>query len=137
MTIRKLKLGEKLKEKEYVINSETSGLLAVKLNTKKIYELTLGLIGCSIEENYGIEEKERFGNFLKDNMELLIETMEEEIEYIIDSFGMAFCTLKDDFNSIKRNFNNIGKRIENLIVFLIWKHVGTIMTGKYQEEMEL
>lgn len=136
MKIRKLQIGEEIANNEYVIRSETSGLLAVTLDIGKIHKLTIGLIKVSLED-CGDEEEKLFCDFWVDNIEIFDDIIEKEIQYALDSMAMTFCTLKDDFKQIKRNFYNIGYRIENLIACLIWHNVGGIMVEEYQKERKM
>lgn len=134
MKIRKLKIGEEIEYNDYVIHSETSGLLAVTLNTEKVHKLTIDLIKVSLED---YEEKEKFCDFWADNIERFDDIVERQIQYTLDCMAMTFCTLKDDFKQIKRNFYNIGYRMENLIALLIWHDVGSKIVKEYQKERQM
>lgn len=139
MKIRKLNKNEKIKTNEYVIEDFRKNLYGIALDIDKIYTTIfyMEMIGMreDIKDNIIDTTMQKYINFLNKNTELISNIIDDEIQYVLDCFAMVFCT-KTNFDTIKKNFYNIGYKMENLIIFLISKNVSENITDKFIEEIE-
>ena len=137
MKIRKLENKKNIKTNEYAIDSVNKELYAIQLNIDKIYTCTLYMCFKSFQEqikkgilNTSIND---FINFCCQKANLLEKILDENIQYVLDSFAMIFCTTNDTFETTKRKFYNIGYKMEDLIIYLISLNVSKELINKYME----
>ena len=136
MKIRELKIDNQLKENEYVMSSANCGDLAIRLDCQKIYNLTYKIITTPTSlKNRAKDEEFKF--FITENIEFLHNTIDVEIQYILDSLSLIFCSTNDDLRQIKRNFYKFNNKLEEMIALLISRNVKKSMLEKYKKEMNL
>lgn len=139
MKIRKLNRNEKIRTNEYVIEDIQKNLYCIKLNIDKIYQVILymEMLGMKeeIKNNIIDTTMSKYIDFLNKNTELISNIIDDEVQYVLDCFAMVFCT-ENNFNTVKRNFYNIGYKMEDLIIFLISKNVSNSIIDKFIEEIE-
>lgn len=124
MKVRKIKNLEQLKQKEFVIDTDNKGLVAVTVDTVEIANLTLGLFRCSIE---GEEQEEEINKFVYENMEEILDMLCFEVEQTLEMLFMIFCRLDDSLIRTKLFFFIMRKRIDRLISLQIF--------GKFKSEV--
>lgn len=137
MKIRKLQNKKNIKTNEYAINGGNKKLYAIQLNIDKIYTCTLYMCFKGFQEQVqkGIlnTSTNSFINFCCQKVNLLGKILDENIQYVLDSFAMIFCTTNDTFETTKRKFYNIGYDMEDLIIYLISLNVSKELTNTYLE----
>lgn len=138
MKIRKLNKNEKIKTNEYVIEDTRKNLYGITLNIEKIYQFTIYMDMLGMRENIKNNiidiTMSEYMEFLDKNTELISNIVNDEIQYVLDCFAMVFCT-KNNFNTVKRNFYNIGYKMEDLIIFLISKNISQHLVDKFIEQI--
>ncbi len=135
MKIRKLENTKNTKINEYVIQGRNKELYAIQLNIEKIYTGTIymclkgfqkcfqkGILNTSINDII---------NFCNEKDSFLEKILDENIQYVLDSFAIIFCTENDTFETTKRNFYKIGYDMEELIICLISSNVSRELTNTF------
>ena len=136
MKIRQLQEKETLKENEYFIETANCGDLAIKLDSQFIHNAVYKIITIPTSLK-NLAKNQKFNNFVEENAELLHSTIETEIEYVLDTLALVFCTSKDDFKHIRKNFYKFNNRFEKMIACLISRNIKREMLENYKKEMDL
>lgn len=136
MKIRPLTSETKLKDNEYIIQSQTSGNLIIKIDSQFIHNLTFRFVSYVLQKDIEKENIDEVDKFLFDNIDFFYEAVEIEIQYILDAMSMVFCTEKDYFKNIRQNFYKFNNKLETMIAYLIWRNVEEIMFMKYLNDNE-
>jgi hypothetical protein len=131
MKIRTLQENEELKDNEYIIETANCSNLAIKLDKQKIHNLTYNIVTTKVSENDDILK-----SFINKEVELFYNVIETEIQYVLDTFALVFCTVEDDLKHIRKNFYKFNNKFEKMIALLISRNVKKVIIENYKEELK-